>query len=99
MLKIIIRGAWLALFCVFLSAASGCDTVETAFDCNTVCNRYRDCYQSDYDVGACRSRCRASAEHDPNTRAKADACESCLDGKSCVAATFDCTTECSGIVP
>ena len=27
-------------------AAVNCDSVETAFDCQSVCTRYRDCYDS-----------------------------------------------------
>jgi len=98
--KTLVLGALLALGSLSLSLSSaGCDDVETAFDCNAVCNRYKECYQSDYDVGTCRSNCRANADRDPNVRAKADACESCIDDKSCLSASFSCSTECAGIVP
>ena len=76
-----------------------CDSVETAFDCQEVCSRYRDCYDASYDVGGCRDRCRQNAEDSATKRAKADACESCIGGKSCVSATFNCAADCSAIVP
>lgn len=76
-----------------------CDSVETAYDCQNVCARYRDCYNANYDVGMCRDRCRANAEDDATKRAKADACESCIGDKSCLSATFSCAADCSAIVP
>jgi hypothetical protein len=79
--------------------SAGCDSVDAAFDCASVCDRYRECYDADYDVGACRSRCRASSDNDTTVRSRADACEACIDGMSCVGATFNCAQDCSSIVP
>jgi hypothetical protein len=78
---------------------SGCDSVDSAFDCQSVCGRYRDCFDADYDVGACRDRCRAAADNDATVRSRADACEACIDGMSCTGATFNCAQDCSAIVP
>jgi hypothetical protein len=85
--------------CAVGFATSSCDSVDTAFDCQAVCSRYRDCYQPDYDVGQCRDNCRARAADDPNVKGAADACEACIGDKSCLSATFDCGTSCSRIVP
>ena len=66
------------LCCAMMLASLGltsCDTLDTAFDCESVCSRYRDCYDSNYDVGACRESCRKRAANDPNVRGAADACE------------------------
>jgi hypothetical protein len=78
---------------------AGCDSVDAAFDCSAVCNRYRDCYDASYDVDACRGRCRSNAEHDSTARAKADACEACIGDMSCLSATFNCAQDCGAIVP
>jgi len=78
---------------------ASCDSVDAAFDCQAVCSRYRDCYDSSYDVGKCRDNCRARAANDPNVKAAADACEACIDGMSCLTATFNCGGSCSNIVP
>jgi hypothetical protein len=78
---------------------AGCDSVDTAFDCESVCSRYRDCYDANYDVGACRESCRSRAANDPSVKGAADTCEACIDGMSCVGATFNCGSSCSNIVP
>jgi hypothetical protein len=80
-------------------AISSCDTVDEAFDCQAVCSRYRDCYDSSYDVGQCRSNCRARAANDPSVKAAADSCEACIGDMSCVSATFNCGASCGAIVP
>ena len=80
------------------ATTSSCDTVDAAFDCQQVCTRYKDCYDSNYDVGKCRDRCRADAEDDAAKRQKADDCEACIGDKSCLSATFSCATQCAGVV-
>lgn len=79
--------------------AGGCSSVDNFFDCQAVCTKYRDCYDSGYDVGACRDRCRASSEADASFEQKANVCEACIDGMSCAGATFNCATDCAGVVP
>ena len=80
-------------------AGTSCDSVDTAFDCESVCSRYRDCFDSNYNVGACRDSCRSRAANDPDVKGAADACEACIDGMSCTSATFNCASSCSNIVP
>ncbi len=92
---------WIVSFAVFLCVPAGlaCDTAKTAFDCQAVCSRYQSCFDSGYDVSACRSRCRDNAQKDNTWETKANNCASCIDDKSCTSATFNCATECAGIVP
>ena len=66
---------------------------EETFDCAKVCNRYQECFDSDYDVEACTDRC-----DDTDDVNDADECESCIDGLSCTE-SFTCTAECASIVP
>lgn len=73
--------------------------VDTAIDCNGICERYASCFDSKYDVSACASKCRASASREPDFRRKADMCNACISERSCVAATFACVTECASVVP
>ncbi len=89
-------GIGLLLAAVFVV---NCDSVETAFDCQQVCTRYRDCYNSSYNVDNCRSSCRSRAANDSSVRQAADACESCIGDMSCLSATFNCAGSCSNIVP
>jgi hypothetical protein len=82
----------------FAAGFAGCDKADEIFDCQSVCSRYQDCFDKSYDVGKCRSDCRANSERDSTIRQKADTCEKCISGKSCTA-SFACATECVGIVP
>ena len=87
------------LFGLFAAGLSSCRRAATAFDCQEVCARYRDCIDIKYDVGACRQRCRQRASADTNVARKADACDSCIKGHSCMGATFECSGTCLGVVP
>jgi hypothetical protein len=80
-------------------AVVSCDAADRLFDCQSVCNRYKDCYDSKYDVGTCRGRCRDKAAMDAAFEQKASSCENCMDDKSCAETTFKCATECLGVVP
>ena len=84
--------------CVLGLSLSGCDELEQAFDCKYICDRYTECVDESYDTSACVSRCRDNAASDDSFAALADACESCLDDRSCVE-SITCTRECVGIVP
>jgi hypothetical protein len=91
-------GCGALLFTVGLSP-TGCGDVDAAFDCQAVCKRYQQCYNADYDVAACRDRCRTAAKNDPEIKNKADTCEACIDDMSCLSATFSCAGSCGAIVP
>jgi hypothetical protein len=81
------------------AATPSCGEVDELIDCNTVCGRYSKCFDSGYDVGACRARCEEKADQDKDFARKTDACAVCIDDRSCSEATFKCATECAGIVP
>jgi hypothetical protein len=83
----------------FTIGFAGCDAADTAFDCQSVCSRYRDCFNKDYDVSKCRSDCRDKAKNDSTYEKKADDCAACIDDRSCTSATFSCAIPCAGIVP
>jgi len=79
---------------LFLFVSASCKETEKAIDCNGICQRYADCYDSSYDVSACASECRDEATHN-----EADACKDCLDDEdSCTAQTFNCTDECANVL-
>ena len=73
--------------------------IDTAIDCNGICDRYASCFDKGYDTVACASRCRESAGKDGDFRLKAETCNKCISERSCVAATFACVSECVGVVP
>jgi hypothetical protein len=80
-------------------AVPSCRRAESAFDCASVCARYRDCIDIKYDVAACRARCRQRASAEVHYQRKADACEACIRGQSCMGAAFECGGQCLGVVP
>lgn len=79
-------------------ALVGCDAADRAFDCQSVCSRWKDCFDPNYDVSKCRDTCRAKAANDAEYEAKADACEACIGNRSCIGSVANCTTVCAGIV-
>ncbi len=82
-----------------LMAVTACRPVDAALDCNTVCTRYKDCFDGDYNVENCATRCRNSAESDTEFYRSLDTCEACITDRACAAATFSCGGECSEVVP
>jgi hypothetical protein len=80
-------------------ALSGCGAADRLVDCHNICDRYKSCFQSDYDVGKCRSNCKDEADNNREFERKVDECAVCIDDRSCQSATFNCTTRCVGIVP
>jgi hypothetical protein len=82
-----------------LAAPAACKKIDTAFDCQAACTKYRECFDAKYDVAHCRARCRSNASSDPGLQRKADACESCISGQACLPAIFDCGKQCLGVVP
>ena len=82
-------------------AATGCQSgpihdLDVEVDCNNLCNRYRDCFDSTYDVVACRNRCDETNNVDPQS---ANECDTCLDPRACTEVVFACGDECYGLIP
>jgi hypothetical protein len=77
----------------------GCNPIDAAIDCHSICARYSDCWDANYDVGACEERCRSHSSTDTDYRSSADQCNACIYDRACTAATFDCTLQCVSVVP
>jgi hypothetical protein len=85
---------------VAVSACSGDDDSATApITCASVCQRYAKCFDSNYDVGGCTTRCTEDATAKQEKQDKLDACNSCIENKSCAPAAFGCATDCAPFVP
>jgi hypothetical protein len=82
-----------------LATTTGCDAVDRIYDCNQICQKYRDCADANYDVSQCTQECRDNAADSESFEDKADDCQACVDDRSCVGAAFNCAGECVGIVP
>ncbi|MBK7857731.1 MAG: hypothetical protein IPJ65_03695 [Archangiaceae bacterium] len=78
---------------------SGCRAVDSAVDCHSICTRYRDCFDQNYGVDSCESRCRANANSDSSYYTKVDSCDACIDNNACATAVFSCGANCSSVVP
>jgi len=76
-----------------------CNEADTAVDCGSICDRYKECFDSDYNVDDCAENCKKEADKSEDYRHSADDCHACIDDHSCVAGGFSCLTECVGIVP
>ena len=88
----------LAIVAVSGLGCSVAQKVDNVFDCATICDRYKSCFNNDYDASACASRCREKGD-DADYRRKADMCNACITDRSCTAATFSCAADCASIVP
>ncbi len=80
------------------AALAGCGAVDKVLDCNHVCTKYKDCFDSSYDVAACTGRCNSNSDS-ADFRTKANSCNACIEGQSCTGAAFGCATQCVGVVP
>jgi hypothetical protein len=91
----------LFLRALILSSAvfAGCSAFDAKVDCDHICDRYRSCFDSDYDVAACSTRCQDAANSDADCDRKVDMCDVCIDGASCTQATFECAGDCVSVVP
>jgi hypothetical protein len=93
-----------ALFSVALALLSvvGCedaaDTVKNTITCADVCDRYKDCFNPDYDVQGCTDRCEDEATADEQKEERLEACDDCIENRSCAGAVFNCTAECAGVI-
>ena len=88
-----------ALFFTMTTALGACSTVDNISDCTAICDRYKSCYDASYDTSDCYKSCRSNSKSDGNFQDKVDSCRSCIDGKDCTAAAFNCSAECAGVVP
>lgn len=91
--------AFIGVTALLSACGDTADEVETHFDCHSVCKRYADCFNADYDVDGCEDKCENSADDNQSRQAKLDSCADCIDDRSCTGATFNCSDECAGIVP
>ena len=94
----------IAVGCLLLFAAMGAcsstvDELTNSVDCGSVCKRYADCFNADYDVEGCTDRCEKSADSADERQRKLKACDACIGDRSCTEATFNCAADCAGIVP
>jgi len=82
-----------------IGGCSAADKVSNKIDCHSVCKRYADCFDSDYDVDGCEDKCENSADSSEARETKLEKCDDCLDSHSCTGSAFSCADECVGIVP
>ena len=81
------------------SGISSVDEATSHIDCHGVCQRYADCFDSAYDVDGCSDKCQNSADSSDTRQRRLKACDTCIDDRSCTDATFNCASDCAGIVP
>lgn len=82
-----------------LVTSMGCGPIDAAADCQSICSKYADCFDRDYDVSACAARCRSNSSSDAAYRRRANECDACIHERACASATFSCGLECASIVP
>src|SRR3954466_11125550 len=78
--------------------AVGCSDAENVVSCADVCDKYKSCINSDYDVVSCTSNCEDTANDSADRQKQLDSCASCIEDRSCSGAVFNCTTECASVI-
>jgi hypothetical protein len=81
-----------------LMSCSTADKIENKITCSDVCNRYRDCFNANYDTAACSDKCEAEANTNQDKDRRLELCNTCIDDQSCTSAVYDCATDCAGII-
>jgi len=89
----------LSLAAAVLAFIGACGAADRAYDCQQICSTYKTCADANYDDRACAARCEDQAAASESFEDRADACQACIDGRSCLSSVFNCTSQCSGIVP
>jgi len=82
----------------FVGCDDATDPIKNTITCADVCDRYKDCFDANYDVEGCTDRCENEATADEEKEDKLEACDDCIENRSCASAVFSCTTECAGII-
>jgi len=75
------------------------EDIDEAGDCEEICDKYQECFDSNYNTGTCYDNCTEMAD-EMSRQDQEDECADCIDNNdSCGEATFACTAECVTIVP
>jgi len=96
MLTRLIPAAALAL--LLGNCALGCSDAKNVVSCADVCDKYKSCINSDYDVTSCTTNCEDKANDSASRQDQLDSCDSCIQDRSCSGAVFNCTTECATVI-
>ncbi len=88
-----------SLVALALCVGAACADIDNAADCDKICDRYRQCFNTSYDTSACYNRCQSNGTSSDEARRRVDTCAACINGLSCVGAAFTCGTQCSSVVP
>ncbi len=92
-------GLTFALALFGFAGCSAADEVSDSIDCSSVCHRYSDCFDADYDTDGCSDRCESDASNNEDRQRRLHLCDDCINERSCTGATFNCADDCVGIVP
>lgn len=82
---------------MILASLLGFTACDQAADCAAVCTRYQTCFDDEYDVAACKSRCNERSD-DEDFRARTNECDACIDERDCIDTVFACGSECSAVI-
>ncbi|TNE43228.1 MAG: hypothetical protein EP343_34025 [Deltaproteobacteria bacterium] len=89
-------GALLSVLCV---GGLACGVIDDLVDCDKICNRYKTCFDSEYNVASCRDRCFNQSRNNAEYNRRANDCSACIETRACASSAFACGVTCIGIVP
>jgi hypothetical protein len=87
---------------VSFAGISGCEdddtgVVASSSDCNSICDRYRTCFNPSFDVAACTSQCQQRLAGRTIQSTDIGDCRDCIGDNMC-SATYQCADDCDQIL-
>jgi hypothetical protein len=79
-------------------SAIACNDAKNVINCAEVCDKYKSCIDSDYDVASCTTKCEDTANDNSSRQRQLDDCDSCIEDRSCSGAVFNCSIECATVI-
>ena len=84
--------------CLLGTAIDAIDHLDSAADCNSICNRYHDCVTEHRSLTACVESCERRADKDDHFMDRVDDCNSCIGDNACDITT-KCADDCAAVMP
>jgi hypothetical protein len=86
-------------FVVLVAAAMLLAGCANRLACQSICGKYQECFNSEYDTQSCVNSCVEESREDEDYSRRVETCQVCIEDRACSESAFGCATDCVGIVP
>jgi hypothetical protein len=81
-----------------ISLTASCDEIAEHAWCNTICEKLRECADSELGVGSCSDRCEEAVDEGDVPEPDVEDCAECVDDHTCRELSRDCSV-CEDLLP